>query len=654
MGAAVPLDFLVRVLIHLVAPQRTFADTLERQLLHQHAYLGGAERTLDIAPDAVQDIGRGDEDALLARPGGTEMLQDELLFQVGRLETGVVRIEGVRFLGVEPVAEVVLPQVPGLGVDAGIVDGVLLGRVDVFHLEGQPAAVATGVAEEGKVVARGAEAGDVGPALLVAPVGGPLVDAVHGHDGLQLVQRGGGHLVNLLQTDEDELAQAEEVVLGGAVGADAGLEIALQLQRQQVVEPGGLVAALPADEHEDLVVDVARIQHARHEADEPLAEVFPEAFLAALDVHGVGQPGNVVGDTVPGRQSLQILFEWMEGGDKLGVEHVVDVALAGAAHLLVYARPEGVDVAVGERGKRPVRAVDVGHLALAGEEVVPEDALGAQVLLYLLDAASGATTRSMPFPRPTGAVILGMGIARGDDRGGIAVIVREGLDGPSGAVGLGHAVGIEQIAHAHDVLIVVMRFVSDAFLLQLPPGGSDGRFQRAGSRTPLGSLGSDRLLQVERLRLGVEEDVRVVGQSAETGGILALEVARTAQQFRIVAVGLFEELPIQLLVLSGVGAQPVDAEKDAQAMPADGDVDQQRMRVGAGLAAKLFQPPLFDVVDVRQAQAGPVVDVRLSLAALETHGHGEAGSGEFLATGSNDVTLQEKVTVFFGMIPHYR
>ena len=143
-----------------------------------------------------------------------------------------------------------------------------------------------------------------------------------------------------------------------------------------------------------------------------------------------------------------------------------------------------------------------------------------------------------------------------------------------------------------------------------------------------------------------------MSQSAEAGGILALQVARAAQQFRIVVVGLLEELPVQLQVLPGILPQPLDRKENAQAMPADGDVGQQCVRVFTGLAAKLFQLTLFDVVDVCQAQAGPTVDVCLLLATRETHGHGEAGTGELLTAGGGVVALRPEIAVFFGMIPH--
>ncbi len=46
--------------------------------------------------------------------------------------------------------------------------------VDVAHVEGEPAAIVGEVGEEARVVARAAEGGDVGAALLVAGEGGTL------------------------------------------------------------------------------------------------------------------------------------------------------------------------------------------------------------------------------------------------------------------------------------------------------------------------------------------------------------------------------------------------------------------------------------------------------------------------------------------------
>ena len=87
----------------------------------------------------------------------------------------------------------------------------------MLYLEGQPTAVASGVAEELGIVASAAERGDVLAVLMIMGVGCSLVDARHGDDGLELVQLGWAHGVQLLAADEGVLDEGEEVVLAHAV-----------------------------------------------------------------------------------------------------------------------------------------------------------------------------------------------------------------------------------------------------------------------------------------------------------------------------------------------------------------------------------------------------------------------------------------------------
>ena len=75
-----------------------------------------------------------------------------------------------------------------LGIDMGIVEGMLTGRQDALHLEGQPAAIARRVGEELNVVACGGKRGYMGPMLCEMGVGSTLVDGEHGDGCLQLVQ----------------------------------------------------------------------------------------------------------------------------------------------------------------------------------------------------------------------------------------------------------------------------------------------------------------------------------------------------------------------------------------------------------------------------------------------------------------------------------
>lgn len=75
-----------------------------------------------------------------------------------------------------------------LGIDVGIVEGMLTGRLDALHLERQPAAIARRIGEELNVVACGGKRGYMGAMLCVMGVGSTLVDGEHGDGSLQLIQ----------------------------------------------------------------------------------------------------------------------------------------------------------------------------------------------------------------------------------------------------------------------------------------------------------------------------------------------------------------------------------------------------------------------------------------------------------------------------------
>lgn len=369
-------DFLAGVLDDPVAALSGVADSLESQLLHEHTYLLRVERLPDAAVDFPQHLCRGDENALLVREGGPEVAQDEVALQVRRLKFSVVLVQYLQFPGIEPVSELVFPQVYGLAVDAGIIHRMLLRRVDTFHLKRQPAPVAAGVAEKVGIVAGGAEAGDARAVFLVSAVGWPFIHGFQRHHGFQLVQCRRIHLVYLFQADEHEFRQAEEVVLGVVGAAHLGVEVGPQFGWQQVVEPRGLVAALRPDEHQDFVVDGIFPENRGQHSHQPFAQVFGEQFLVALDVYGGSQPGDVVRGAVPGRQVEQIVLQRVVNGHIFRVQQVVDVGRADASRLFAHAQPQRVLVAVGQGSEAGARGGGVvggiGYFALSRKHIVAE------------------------------------------------------------------------------------------------------------------------------------------------------------------------------------------------------------------------------------------------------------------------------------------
>ena len=200
-------------------------------------------------------------------------------------------------------------------------------RVDRRHLEGQPAAVARGVAEELRVVARAAKRSDVLAVLVKVGIGSTLVDGRHGDRRLQLVQFRGLHRVQLLAAHQPILRQRQQVVAPHAVGIGLCVEILLQFRRQQVVEPRRLIRALFADEHQDDIVHHRLVHPCRHHAHQPFLQVLGKECLlveTALDADADRHAQDIV-LAVPSGQSLQIVLERVEVGYGVRIDDSVDV-----------------------------------------------------------------------------------------------------------------------------------------------------------------------------------------------------------------------------------------------------------------------------------------------------------------------------------------
>ena len=230
------------------------AHTLEAQVAEGSAHIHGTQLLADTVADELQGTCHGHELAQLAIGRLAEIQVHQLVFEAWGLELLVVTVKLLDLLLGEPVLEAAPVQGKRLAVDAVIVERTVSWRDDALHLEGQPAAVAGGGAEELGVVARAAERRYVLAVLMVMGVCRPLVDARHGDGSLQLVQLGRAHGVQLLAADEGVLRQGQDVVLRHAVGVGLGIEILLQRRWKEVVEPRGLVRSLLTDEHEDDVV----------------------------------------------------------------------------------------------------------------------------------------------------------------------------------------------------------------------------------------------------------------------------------------------------------------------------------------------------------------------------------------------------------------
>ena len=84
-----------------------------------------------------------------------EVERNEFSLQTGCLKLVVVKVELDDLLLRKPISEAWAQQMQRLGIDVGIVEGMLTGWLDALYLEGQPATIARRIGEELNVVACG-------------------------------------------------------------------------------------------------------------------------------------------------------------------------------------------------------------------------------------------------------------------------------------------------------------------------------------------------------------------------------------------------------------------------------------------------------------------------------------------------------------------
>ena len=272
--------------------------------------------------------------------------QDQFLLQARHLELPVVQVQRPDFLVVQPVMEAVPRQCVRLREDVRVVHGVVVRAVDALHLEGHPAAVAAQVVQELPVVARAAEARDVGPHLLEVGIRRAFVHVAHGGQRLQLVQLPAFHLVQLLEAHHRELRERQQVVARDVPAVRLQVEVAAQAGRQQVVQPGGLVDALASDEHQYLVVHRLLVQQGGQHGHEPFLEEAVEQFRPLPHVYAGRELSDVVRRPVPGGKGVHIFAEGVVQRHVVRLDDRLHVRFARRGHLLAQCPPQGVHLAV--------------------------------------------------------------------------------------------------------------------------------------------------------------------------------------------------------------------------------------------------------------------------------------------------------------------
>ena len=250
----------------------------------------------------------------------------------------------------------------------------------------------------------------MGQVHLVASVGSALVHVALRHHRLQLVQLRGGHGIDLLQIDHQVLGHGEQVVFGHAARVALCGVIFGQYGRQNMLHERGLVTALPPYQvritwFTTVSSRAAAIMDTIHrsdvgKADGSFGEVVPfPAFVLLqrtvrtfLDMHHGGQPADVVGLSVPGRQTVQILFQRMIFLDEITAEQRMQLVQVDRHAMVLHSAPQGVldvvgeplPVAGGSFGTVGVRISNQLCLNLVGKHVHPELHIAVDKLLHLL------------------------------------------------------------------------------------------------------------------------------------------------------------------------------------------------------------------------------------------------------------------------------
>lgn len=163
------------------------AGLLEIQVAECLANLLAAQLLSDVAADDLHRPGYGHKLPVLSLRRLPEVEIHQFLFEAWRLEFTVVPVLPLYLFIRKPVAVAALVEGISLGIDAGMIEGMLARGDDALYLERQPAAGTRRIVQKLRIVARAAETVDVLALLGIVGIGSSLVDILHRHRSLQLV-----------------------------------------------------------------------------------------------------------------------------------------------------------------------------------------------------------------------------------------------------------------------------------------------------------------------------------------------------------------------------------------------------------------------------------------------------------------------------------
>ena len=226
---------------------------------------------------------------------------------------------------------------------------------------------------------------------------------------------------------------------------------------------------------------------------------------------------------------------------------------------------------------------------------------------------------------------------------------------PTISIAFGDAVCIEQIGHAHHVLVVTARCEHHSFFVELPLRQLHNFPEALLNVLPVLVVHQDGILiDGKGGGFGIVKDIRVVSYPTELGTGLALGVGHCIQHPAVMGISPMERFFInQLLLCVGKVANhsySIIKEQNTDTLTADGLIYHQGMLVllcpfGQGIHLVGRQ-----AVEIDHPNAGPTDNVFLGLATLEVGSHRETEARVLFIGSRFQQTLTLVITVLFGTV----
>ena len=378
----------------------TGMQTLEFQLFQDSSHLRGCQ--VDAIAEASHNLAGGDVTSPFQSVGFSVKGEDQLTGRVGCLETPVASVEFVDLFALKPVAETAVDQGFGLRIDGIVVDRVFPRVVDVRHFKNEPTAVAGIVGKEKRIVAGGAERGNVWQSYLVAAIRKSFVDVESGGHRLELIQLRRAHGVDLFEINQEELREGQQVVFTEPLAVGLRREVTSEAGWQQVLHERSFITSLAADQYEDNMVDRPFVQCARQHAHEPAAEVGSEFFRRVVRcMHHCSQFTNRVICAIPGWEGIEIVRKRMVFGHEVAGQQRAQAGEVCVDPFLLHGTPQGVFDGVGHA--LPLFTALQSYFRLLGEPVAADFHIATYEMLHLLDrgvTSVAGFAGSRPFELP--------------------------------------------------------------------------------------------------------------------------------------------------------------------------------------------------------------------------------------------------------------